>query len=356
LNLAFVNSARRWGGTEKWTRFAAESLASSHDVHLITRSGIFGRPPGVRTHRLPFWGEADPASWAGLIGLARRHRVDVVIPTLRRDYALTRIAAKLGGAKTVLRLGIVRPVRDDPFQRWLWGGADGILVNSAQVRQTLLQSSFIRPSRVRLVYNGVDTERIRGLSAEHASLPFPRYFAAMGELSGRKRMELVVRGFFRFVVRNPESTTGLVLIGDGPESANLRRLAAERGIADRVALTGFLQNPFPLLARAEVFVLASANEGIPNAVLEAMSLGRPVIASAAAGAECIQDGQDGFLLEPLDPEQLGQRLTTLAWDPDLRERIGEAGRRTIQARFDLGTMRRELETFFAEIVRGGPTS
>ena len=356
MTLAFVSSARRWGGTEKWTRFAAESLALSHEVHLIARTGIFGHPQGVHTHRLPFWGEADPTTWAGLFGLIRRHRVDLVIPTRRKDYALTRIAARFGGAKTVIRLGIVRPVKDDRFQRWLWGGADGILVNSIRTRDALLQSPFILPSRVRLIYNGVDAERIRRLSVEPDPCPFPRFFAAMGELSGRKRMDLVIEGFFRFTIRHPESAMGLVLVGDGPERANLRRLAADRGIADRVALTGFLPNPYPILAHADGFVLASSNEGIPNAVLEAMSLGRPVIASPASGAECIQDGKDGFLLDPFDPDRLAQHLSMLVSNPDLRRRIGEAGRRTVLARFDPGRMRSELDAFFMETLRSGPAS
>lgn len=355
LNLAFINSARRWGGTEKWTRLAAESLAPSHQVHLISRGEIFGSPPGVRTHRLPFWGEADPTTGTGLLTLIRRHRMALVVPTRRKDYALTRIVARVGGAKTVIRLGIVRPVRDDRFQRWLWGGADGILVNSLRTRDALLESPFISPDRVRVIYNGVDTDRIQRMAGDPASPPFPGYFAAMGELSGRKRMDLVIEGFHRFTLQHPESKLGLVLIGAGPEEENLRRLALDRGIAQRMALTGFLANPYPILARAQGFILGSSNEGVPNAVLEAMALGRAVIASSASGAECIRHGEDGFLLHPFDPEPLALHLSLLASSPELRRTIGEAGRRTVLARFDPGRMRSELDAFFTDTVRSGLT-
>jgi glycosyltransferase involved in cell wall biosynthesis len=348
LTVAFVNSSPRWGGNEKWTRLAAEGLAESHRVHLISRAPIFGQPRNVTLHKLPFLGEADLATLAGLAALLKRHRIDVVIPTRRKDYGLTRIAARFAGTRTVMRLGIARSVKSGPIQRWLWGGADGIVVNSIHARDTLLASPFIQPSRVRVVYNGVDFDRIDRLARAAGPRPFKQYFSTMGELSPRKRMNLVIEGFARFAADNTDS--GLVLIGEGPEKENLVRLASRLGVADRVGFLGFLSNPYPVIAGSEAFILASTSEGIPNAVLEAMALARPIVASRASGLECIRHGQDGFLLDPFNPEALAGALSDLAPDSNLRQKLGESARKSVLARFSLDRMRDELEAFFMEVL------
>jgi glycosyltransferase involved in cell wall biosynthesis len=351
LTVAFVNSSERWGGNEKWTRLAAESLAQSHRVHLFIRRPIFGRPRNVVLHKLPFLGEADPVTLAGLADGLKHEAVDVVIPTRRKDYALTRIAARFAGTKTIIRLGIARPVKSGPVQQWLWSGADGILVNSNKTREILNASSAIHPSRVRVVYNGVDFNRIRVLSKNLYSPPFKRYFSTMGELSGRKRMDLVIQGFALFSSHHPD--VGLAIIGDGPEKENVRQLASSLGVADRVVFSGFLSNPYPVIAESEAFILASSNEGIPNAVLEAMSLSLPIVASRASGMECLRHGKDGFLLDPFDPGALAEKLSLLDSDLKLRRKVGESARRYVTSRFSLDRMRIELETFFNETLRSG---
>jgi glycosyltransferase involved in cell wall biosynthesis len=247
-----------------------------------------------------------------------------------------------------MRLGIARSVKSGPIQRWLWGGADGIVVNSIHARDTLLASPFIQPSRVRVVYNGVDFDRIDRLARAAGPRPFKQYFSTMGELSPRKRMNLVIEGFARFAADNTDS--GLVLIGEGPEKENLVRLASRLGVADRVGFLGFLSNPYPVIAGSEAFILASTSEGIPNAVLEAMALARPIVASRASGLECIRHGQDGFLLDPFNPEALAGALSDLAPDSNLRQKLGESARKSVLARFSLDRMRDELEAFFMEVL------
>jgi glycosyltransferase involved in cell wall biosynthesis len=148
----------------------------------------------------------------------------------------------------------------------------------------------------------------------------------------------------------------LLLIGKdlergGAFQAELEREAERLGVRERVLFTGHRDDARALLAEADVVALPSWTEGLPLAVLEAMTQARPVVATLVGGtAEVVVDGETGLLVPPRDPEALAQAIERLLADPTLRRRLGEAGRRRVEERFSLDAMTRRVLAIYDEVV------
>jgi glycosyltransferase involved in cell wall biosynthesis len=120
----------------------------------------------------------------------------------------------------------------------------------------------------------------------------------------------------------------LLILAEGPREPAVRALVARHGLEGRVRFLGNRYDVAAVVSAADIFCQPTKHEGMPMAVLEAMSVGVPVVASAAPGVgDVVVDGETGLLVPPGDPQALAEALTSLAQDPALRDTLGEAGRR-----------------------------
>lgn len=180
----------------------------------------------------------------------------------------------------------------------------------------------------------------------------------LGSINRNKGQDLLVEAFSRLgrsdVTLHLYGTVGLSARGF---VARLQRLVAEQGLAERVFFPGPTADAPRVLRNATILVHSSLNECLSISVLEAMSYGVPVIANRIAGMdEIISDGEDGFLVTPGDVAQLSARIGQLLDDAQLRQRIGTAGRRTVEERFDMGERAAEFAGFYEELARVGRRS
>ena len=131
------------------------------------------------------------------------------------------------------------------------------------------------------------------------------------------------------------------MAGGGPEEQNLRLLAAKEGIVDRVHFTGYLtqKDLIPLYQDADIFVLPAVlaqHWGIPNVLVEALACEVPVVTTPLPSLpELVEDGVTGLVARDQDPADLAAQIERLARDPELRRRLGQAGRRRVEERFDI---------------------
>jgi glycosyltransferase involved in cell wall biosynthesis len=153
------------------------------------------------------------------------------------------------------------------------------------------------------------------------------------------------------------SETWLVIVGEGSLDGELRALAAAlpAPARDRIVFTGRREDVAAITGEIDAAVLPSLREAQGISVLEAMARRRPVVASAVGGIpEVLTDGLDGLLVPPADPAALAAACIRLACSPELRDRLGEAGRATVEARFSLDAMVRRYEDIYdEELVRAG---
>jgi glycosyltransferase involved in cell wall biosynthesis len=208
-----------------------------------------------------------------------------------------------------------------------------------------------------LLENAIDAEdyaRRQPTAEAKARLGFPTagfLIGAVGRLAGEKAFDVLVRSVHALVGRGLDAR--LVIVGEGGEREALERLASDLGIADRVTLPGWQADVRGYFEAMDVFALSSRREGLPNVLLEAMALEVPVVATRVNGVpRLVQDGRNGFLVEPGDLDGLTTALRGLLTNPGLRDLFRAAGRRTVETRYSFPTRMTRLKRIYDDLLGG----
>ncbi|MEI8033167.1 MAG: glycosyltransferase [Chlorobiaceae bacterium] len=348
MNILFINSSRGKfdGGNEKSILLAVKAL-KGHKSVLAYRDEQTGEHFSIEKYKLPFLNEADLYTIAKLIGIVIKQRIDVLIPSTRKDYAIAGIVSRVCAVRNILWLGTTIDLKNKPLYNLVFNIlADGIIVNAEKIRETLLRSTFMRPERIKVIYYGLDPELIEKKSLEEVRKPFPFLISALGRTDTNKGFDFLIRSFARFLTFTHAPDAGVVIMGCGPQLEEFRELAATLGVADRIIFTGFIENPFAYLKQSDIFGLTSIVEGLSIALLEAMYLGVAPVSTYAGGVEeVITDSESGFLLHYGDEEMLAALFAKLYQNPALREAIGKEARRRVRPMFSLEKLQHEIVSF-----------
>jgi len=198
------------------------------------------------------------------------------------------------------------------------------------VADTIQKREGISGSKVTVIYNGIECFSPAGLVPRKRA-PSPLMLISIGRLSPEKGHNTLLNALAH--LNTHDVPVQLNLVGQGDSQASLAERAARPDLTGLVRMLGSRRDVPELLANADIFVLPSDWEGVSMALLEAMAAGLPVVATTVGGTpEVVMDGVTGFLVPPRDPPALANALSILLQDPDLRQRMGEAGR---QRAFDL---------------------
>lgn len=210
----------------------------------------------------------------------------------------------------------------------------------------------IPASRLVRIANGVDAQRFRpagvddGPAAERrAALGLPAdgpLLVSCARFDRTKRLE-------RLVAAQAQLPGTLVLAGEGPEREALVAAARAAGVADRVVLLPTVADPAPLLRLADVYLTCSAQDGLPNAVLEAMASGLPVVAAPAGGITELVDDETGIVLGSPSAGELAQAAMALLSDDGRRRRLGQAARRRVVQRYSLAMTADRLAELYRRV-------
>ena len=228
--------------------------------------------------------------------------------------------------------------------------ATHLIAVSESCRQFLISREGIAANRITLVQNAIDLDRFTKACATREdarkTLGLPasaRVVAGVGRLNPQKNFALFLEVAERVSARHPE--TVFVIAGEGPEEAKLRGLAS--GLGDRVHFAGYVADTRLVYLAADVLLMPSLFEGLPMALLEAMAMEVPVVASALDGiGEVVASGTDGFLAPSGSPEGFVAAIDRLLSDPDLAARIGASASQKIQSRFSAARMCSEVEAIY----------
>jgi N-acetylgalactosamine-N,N'-diacetylbacillosaminyl-diphospho-undecaprenol 4-alpha-N-acetylgalactosaminyltransferase len=216
--------------------------------------------------------------------------------------------------------------------------ATRIIAVSQGVGDTLVEDFGVRADRVVAIANPIDTDRIEALAAEpandHSAVPF---VVAMGRLVTNKNFPLAIRAFAASGLAG-----NLVILGQGPDHAALRALGDSLGLGARLVLPGFAENPYAIVGKAQFLVLSSNAEGFPNALVEALAAGVPVVAtdcrsgpsevldvSIAPGNVVPGQGRGGLLVPVDDLAAMTEAFRMMA-DPARRTALAAAGRARVR--------------------------
>jgi glycosyltransferase involved in cell wall biosynthesis len=276
------------------------------DIHLIALSGAGPlaslAPAGLPVHVLerPRVRQALPA----LVRTIHRLRPTALISTISQlNLAMAALRPVLPASMAVYlretntpshNLANLPPLPSLLMRsgyRVLYPKATGVVCNAAIVARELELDFLVEPARIHRIDNPVDIAglRARAQSVRRAAGPGARFVAA-GRLTRQKGFDRLVESFARL---SPDSH--LTILGEGPDESALRRRVEDLGLAKRISLAGFQAEPWRAYAGADAFLLPSRWEGMPNAALEALACGTPVIATPEAGgiAEVAEDAASG---------------------------------------------------------------
>ncbi len=229
-------------------------------------------------------------------------------------------------------------------ERLVASRARAILCVCRYERELALARGVGPAERLRVVYNGVHDVNARLLADAAAE---PVRVVSVARLEAPKDPATLLEALAGLASRGWE----LDLVGEGPMEPLLRGLARRLGIERRVRFHGYVPDPAPILARAQVFALSSRAEGFPRSILEALRAGLPVVASRVGGvAEAVEDGENGLLVPPCQAQPLTAALDRLMGDPETRRRLGEQARRSYDERFRFERMAAKLLSIYQELA------
>ncbi|MCR4398000.1 MAG: glycosyltransferase [Firmicutes bacterium] len=302
----------------------------------------------------------DIGAVSRLVALIRERRFDIVHS---HASASARVAARLCAHPRIVvtrhTIGRYPPPRG--ARKALAAAAQTLLATrfiavSHAVRQRLLDEGI--PARmIETIHNGIDVADVRREAAVPGPAGGPRRprltIGSLGRLVPEKGHDILVRAFAEVSSSVPEAV--LVLVGDGPERPRLERLAHEMGLSGRVVFAGYQDNALARVDSFDIFAMPSLSEGLGLALLEAMALGKPVVAARTGGIpEIVTDGENGVLVPPGDAPALARALLGLLRDPRRAERLAAAGLDTVQARFNARTMAEKTVALYRRLLAARP--
>jgi glycosyltransferase involved in cell wall biosynthesis len=230
-----------------------------------------------------------------------------------------------------------------------------ILANSERVRQFTIQAERISPAKVDVLYNGVDLEQYapgRGDPGRAESLGIPLQVPVVGIVANYrpvKRLDVFLRA--ARIVSGAVPQAAFLLVGRGPLRKELAGLARELGIAHKVFFSDGQGSVPDYLQRMAVGCLSSESEGFSNAILEYMAAGLPVVATNVGGnSEAVQDGVNGYLVPPSDPEAFAARVIALLQDEAQRAAMARCSLERCRREFDIAQAVARLERYYLDLA------
>jgi glycosyltransferase involved in cell wall biosynthesis len=359
MRILHTEASCGWGGQE--IRILDESQgmrARGHEIMLLAprESRIYqaALERGLKAEAIPI-GRKNLKGFLAMRRWLKLNPVDVVNSHSSTDSWLAALAcATLAGPPALVRTRHISAAIPDNWPTWwLYRRATlHVVTTGEKLRQQLVRDNGLAPERVTSVPTGIDTERFVPGDRAAARL-------ATGLSAGRKLVGIVAtlrswkghRYLIEAVSGLPD--VGLVIVGDGPQRENIEAKVRELGMSDRVWLAGNQRDVLPWLQSLDVFSLPSyANEGVPQALLQAMLCGLPCVTTAAGSiGEIALDGETAIVVKMEDAADLRRGLEKLLGNEQLRMRLGRAARAHCAASFGAQTMLDRMERVFADAAR-----
>jgi glycosyltransferase involved in cell wall biosynthesis len=306
----------------------------------------------------------DPTTVPKLLSILRRERIDLVHLTGYGASNFGRIAAGMLGIPSIVHV-------TDHYYPWYQRVADRLLAPWTTAVVTVSHSvartsPMFRSPRLQrcttVIHNAIDLEEfapaepdaVRRLRASLQLEPQDLVVGYVGRLHPEKGVHHLVEAAPAILAAEPRAR--LLLVGDGPQRAELEQRVAELGLGERVSLRGFEADVASMLSVLDVAVFPSLTEGFPNVVLEAMAVGKPVVASDVEGiAELLDQGETGLLVPPADPPALASAVLRLLAQPEERARLAANARRASRA-YGIERHVAALETLYRRVAAEGRAS
>ena len=351
------------GGAEKQVRLLARAFADAgHSVRIVApwldqtlpRKEVVD---GILVQRLAYpkiklLGAALLCAHYGVWLWKQRREFDAVHVNMAKNLAaVSGLVRPLLGSTVTVKVsgawefngGVLDPkLRARPLHRlynWCIRRVDNLQCISEFTR-TMLKDAGYPDARILMVPNAVDLSRFSPRSLEARPAGAPTRITYLGRLRPVKGVSVLVDAWSRVVAA---TNARLTIAGDGWERDALVKKVQDAGLGESIEFLGEVSDVSGVLAKTDIYVQPSLQEGLPNAVLEAMGMGLPIVATRVSGNEdIVVNEENGLLVPPSDPEALATAIQRLVADPELAARMGRRSREMVEKRFGLSAVMRGL--------------
>lgn len=358
LRILHTESSLGWGGQELRVLDESSGMVSrGHEVTIAAASGSrileAARNRGLPVCELPLARKSIEGVLAMRRTLLERGPTVVNCHSSTDSWTCALASALMVSPPPLVRTRhISAPIPGNLASRWLYRRATARVVTTGEsLRMQVIRETGLDGERVDSVPTGIDLDR----------------FSPGDKTLARRELGLPAEGFLVGIVATLRSWKGhrylvdaiatiedadlrLIVVGGGPGLDNLKEQVRSLSIGDRVVLAGEQSDVVPWMRAMDVFVLPSyANEGVPQAIMQAMSCGIPVITTAAGAIpEIVQDDVTGLVVPIRDAGAIANAINRLRQDPQRQSRLSEAGLRSARARFSSAVMLDRMEAIFTK--------
>jgi glycosyltransferase involved in cell wall biosynthesis len=250
---------------------------------------------------------------------------------------------------------------DEPAYHWLYKKiqplvyqvCDGIAVNAHAIKTYIIEHKKVPPEKITVIGNGIDLPKPPlALPELFSNFQADAWIGIVANLKPVKRIDLLLRAIAHLKDSGSKEVVRAVILGEGRLNAELRQLAVDIGIDNRVHFVGSVNNVSDYLHGLDIGVLCSDKEGLSNAILEYMACGLPVVVTDAGGNSELVDESNGACVPAGDYLFLAQALSKLIESPSLRRELGERSLEKIMQKFTWNKIIPQWESYYGSLTKG----
>lgn len=366
------------GGVDRYLRMLTSRMDRERFEQILVCSDDFRREEYedyvdefVQVHEMQnaLSPSKDGAAVKRVRALIRQWKPDVVYCHSSKGGGIGRLAALGLGVKVMYNPhGWAFSMKGSKVKSWIYlmiertlaHATDQFVMISNYEKMLAVQRHVGNADRMKVIFNGVDTENIRKtaalsmISRRDVGIPEDAYVIGMvGRISPQKAPDVFVRMAAEVVKKIPKAW--FVIVGDGEQREEILALAEQLGIADRLTITGWTENPIDYMKMFDQAVLLSRWEGFGLVLAEYMTLEKPIVATAVdAIPDLITDYENGLLVEPDSPEKAAAAICEIYENKELKYKLINNGKMRVNAFFDISRVANEHERLIVKISdRGG---
>jgi len=368
MKILHINTERTWRGGEQQTLYLLRSLLKRRiSCHLVSQAESpmtqKAREAGVEVYPIVMRGEVDLPASLRIRKLINRHGYDIVHSHTSHAHTLAFFASLYcRTCRLVTRrvdFSIFRnrflPINGIKY-RFM---ADYYIAISHKIKQVMVNDG-VAADRIFVVHSGIDLQRFARVAGDHLVdefnlKPAEQVVINVAHLAGHKGQKYLIRAIPHVLAAIPN--VRFFIIGQGELMSELQALSGSLGIGHALTFTGFRNDVGAFYKLADLFVMSSVQEGLGTAMLDALSLGKPVVAANSGGIpEIIKDGRTGRLVEVGDSRALAKGIIEMLTQTDQAQAMAQRGQAVVKANFTIEAMAENNLAVYHQLLSPGSLS
>ena len=350
--ICFFNTAKVWGGGEKWHLEISKYLhEQGHEVLVICsmNSDLHKKLQKTNVKHIALdigkFSYLNPYKIKALSRLFVEERVGTVVINLSSDVKIAAHAAKKAGVKRVIyRRGSSIPLKNSFYNRFIFKHwITEVLANSEATKQTILQNNknLFPEDKIKVIYNGIDIEHY----TFSQKIPGEKLILGnVGRLEFQKGHEYLIS--VAEILRKKGVNFELRIVGKGSLHNFLQNKIEEKGLTGFVKLLGFRDDVNNFMREIDIFLLSSRWEGFGYVTVEAMATGKPVVAfDISSTKEIVVDGETGFLIKPFDLPGFADAIIRMNSDKEMYMQMAKKSRERVERLFSNDVVNKQIEEY-----------